>query len=236
MCAPSPAAGRRNRSPSTRASFRRRRHGCRAARGPGRARGPNRPRRAAGWARPAARSFRSRACRPRRTACGSCPAFRSGPGGRPPGSSPRSPLGAGLEDPLGLTDRVVQGLARPDGQAARLLAVDVLAGLGRQDRRRRVPAVAGGDHHRVDVGAGPAARGSRGRGRNPCCRSARSTSFLPASRRLACTSQMATQRTSALGQHAAQIVGHAGADADHSQRDPLAGRHGAVAAQGAWRE
>ena len=60
-------------------------------------------------------------------------------------------LGAGLEDPLRAVDGVGQLLAGGDGDAARLLAIDVLAGFGGQDRGRRVPAVAGGDQHGVDV-------------------------------------------------------------------------------------
>ena len=47
-----------------------------------------------------------------------------------------APLGAGLEDPAEVVHGVGQGLAIGDGQAAGLLAVDVLAGLGREDRRR----------------------------------------------------------------------------------------------------
>jgi hypothetical protein len=63
-------------------------------------------------------------------------------------------LRAGLEDPFRLANRLVQGLAPGDGEAAGLLAVDVLARSRRQDRGRGVPAVAGGDEHGVDVAPG----------------------------------------------------------------------------------
>ena len=61
------------------------------------------------------------------------------------------PLRAGLEDAAGLADRVVEGLAKSDRQPAGLLAVNVLAGLRREDRGRGVPAVAGGNQHGVNV-------------------------------------------------------------------------------------
>ncbi len=65
-----------------------------------------------------------------------------------------APLGAGLEDALGLSYRIVEGLAKPDCQTAGLFAVDILAGLGCKDRRWCVPAVAGADHHGVDISTG----------------------------------------------------------------------------------
>ena len=82
----------------------------------------------------------------------SLPLWASCDGGLEVGDA--APLRAGLEDAAVAPDRVVQGLAQPDRQAAGLLAVDVLAGLGRQDRGRGVPAVAGGDQHGVDVRPG----------------------------------------------------------------------------------
>src|SRR5262249_52459790 len=62
-----------------------------------------------------------------------------------------APLRASLEHPLRLADRVVEVLAPGDGETAGLFAVDVLARPRRQDRRRGVPAVAGGDEHGVNV-------------------------------------------------------------------------------------
>ena len=91
-------------------------------------------------------------------------------GGLEVGHAP--PLRAGLKDAAGLLHHVVQGLAERDGQAARLLAVDVFAGLGREDRRRRMPAVAGGDQHGVDIAPREQRRGSRDRRRSPRSRNA----------------------------------------------------------------
>ena len=62
------------------------------------------------------------------------------------------PLCSSLKDAASLLDHVVEGLAEPDRQAARFLAIDVLAGLRREDRGRGVPAIAGGNEDRVDVG------------------------------------------------------------------------------------
>ena len=65
-----------------------------------------------------------------------------------------APLRAGLIDAAVAPHGVGQGLALGDGHRAGLFAVDVLARLGRVDRGHRVPAVAGGDQHGVDVLAG----------------------------------------------------------------------------------
>ena len=62
-----------------------------------------------------------------------------------------APLRAGLKDAAGLSDHVVQLLAEPDRETARLFTVDILARSGGVNGQRRVPAVAGGDEHRIDV-------------------------------------------------------------------------------------
>ena len=146
--------------------------GCTAATGPGRARGPSRTTSFGGVGSPGSQAcLDRRACRPRRTASGACRACRvraSLHGRLEVGHAPA--LGAGLEDPAGLADRVVELLAEVDGQAAGLLAVDVLAGLGRQHRRRRVPAVAGGDQHGVDVGPVEQLAEVAVDACSPCCR------------------------------------------------------------------
>ena len=61
------------------------------------------------------------------------------------------PLGAGLEDSLLAVHRVGKLLAIGDRDPARLLAIHVLACLGRQDRRGRMPAIPRGNQHGVDV-------------------------------------------------------------------------------------
>ena len=65
-----------------------------------------------------------------------------------------APLGARLKHASVAVDPVRQRLDFGNGQAARLLAVDVLARFGGQQRSQRVPVVAGGDQHRVDVRPG----------------------------------------------------------------------------------
>jgi hypothetical protein len=61
------------------------------------------------------------------------------------------PLGARLEDATGFLHHRRQVLHVLDRQPTGFFAVDVLAGLCRQDRRRGVPAVARGHDHGVDV-------------------------------------------------------------------------------------
>ena len=60
-------------------------------------------------------------------------------------------LAAALEDALVLLDRVAHGPALGDGQRQRLLAIDVLAGLRRQDDGHGVPVVRRADQDGVDV-------------------------------------------------------------------------------------
>ena len=60
-------------------------------------------------------------------------------------------LGAGLENPSVAIHRIGQFLALADGHAAGFLAVDVLARLGGEDDAQRVPAIAGGNEHGVDI-------------------------------------------------------------------------------------
>ena len=66
----------------------------------------------------------------------------------------RALLAAGLEDASVAPHRVDYRPRFADRQCQRLLAVNVLAGLGRLDRDDRVPVVGRGDDHRVDVVAG----------------------------------------------------------------------------------
>jgi HEAT repeat protein len=63
-------------------------------------------------------------------------------------------LRAGGVDDIVTPHRVRQRLAFGNGHRAGLFAIDVLARLGGIDRRHRVPAVARGDQHRVDILAG----------------------------------------------------------------------------------
>ena len=142
-----------------------------------------------------------------------------------------APLRAGLEHAAGALHRVGQVLAVGDGQAAGLLAVDVLAGLGRQ---RSTPARASGRRWRS------------GRRRYPSREQLAEVAvehaivvpvmldrraLLPASRRLAWTSQMATHCTSGSGEHALEVIGATRADADDAERDLLARRHRALPSQ-----
>ena len=62
-----------------------------------------------------------------------------------------SPLRTRLENAAGPLHRVVEPLTKIDGQAARLFAVDILAGLGGHHRGRRVPAISRGDQHGIDI-------------------------------------------------------------------------------------
>ena len=64
------------------------------------------------------------------------------------------PLRARLEHAAGAAERLRQRQALGDVLRAGLLAIHVLAGLGRQDRGRGVPVRPGGDQHRVDIAAG----------------------------------------------------------------------------------
>ena len=63
-------------------------------------------------------------------------------------------LGARLIDPSITPHRREHGLALAHGHCARLLAIDVFAGLGGHGGHRRVPVGRGGDQHGVNVRAG----------------------------------------------------------------------------------
>ena len=65
-----------------------------------------------------------------------------------------APLRAGLEHAAGAAERLRQREALGNVLGAGLLAIDVLAGLGGQDRGGGVPVRAGGDEDRVNVAAG----------------------------------------------------------------------------------
>jgi len=64
-----------------------------------------------------------------------------------------APLGAGLENATVAIHAVGKLLALANRHAARLLAINILARLRRQDRGHRMPAIARGDEDGVDVGA-----------------------------------------------------------------------------------
>ena len=141
------------------------------------------------------------------------------------------PLRAGLEHPPVAAHRFVHRLAEADRDPAGLLAVDVLAGLEGEDRAHRVPVIAGGDQHGVDVRPGEqlehvAVRGTVvvavlgvGHGLDR---------LAPAGPDIADGHELHVR----LGDHAFQVVPAARADADGPQDDALAGGHDAVAAQG----
>ena len=139
-------------------------------------------------------------------------------------------LRAGLEDAAGSLDRVVQSLAQVDGQAARLLAVDVLAGLRGQHRRGRMPTIARGDQHRVDVLAGE--------------------QFAEVAIELAVLVAVVFVDQSLAGiaatrlhvgngdapyvaqtEHRRQVIGAAGTDSDHAEHNGLARRNTAILSQ-----
>ena len=61
-------------------------------------------------------------------------------------------LCAGLIDTVVPAERIGQGTTFRDGHGTRLFTVHVLACLGSRDGRHRVPAITGGDQHRIDVG------------------------------------------------------------------------------------
>ena len=150
----------------------------------------------------------------RRSSPRSAAACRSGRRGRSAGPSPPPP---------GPSAMVMRG---------GLLGIDVLARPHGQDGGQRVPAVAGGDQHaRRCPCARPGTRACRGTSCSPCCRTCVSTICLTASRWDFLASQMATNCTSFSGSIQFKHARAAAADADAAQHDPLAGRHGAVAAQ-----
>ena len=62
------------------------------------------------------------------------------------------PLCSRLKDAVITVNAVGEGLNLADRHSARLFAIDILARRGRQERRQRMPVVAGGNQHRVDVG------------------------------------------------------------------------------------
>src|ERR1017187_9490469 len=65
-----------------------------------------------------------------------------------------APLGAGLEDAAGAAGRLGQREALRNVLGARLLAIDTLAGIGRQDGGCGVPVRARGDEDGFNVAAG----------------------------------------------------------------------------------
>ena len=142
------------------------------------------------------------------------------------------PLGAGLEHPAVTPHRLVERLAQCDGDAAGLLAVDVLAGLHGQDGTQGVPVVAGGDQHGVDVGPSEQIE-------HVAIHGAIVVAILLVGHGLDRLAALGPDVAYGhelhvrLGHHALdQVVPAARADADGPQHDAFAGRHQAVAAQG----
>ena len=87
--------------------------------------------------------------RGRRAACRACPTWRSRR--RSAQSLPRAALRAVLDDAVVLAGGLDGDAALVDVVAARLLDVDVLAGLAGPDGHQRVPVVRRGDRDGVDV-------------------------------------------------------------------------------------
>ena len=142
------------------------------------------------------------------------------------------PLGAGLEDAAVAVHRVGQGLAVADGDAAGLLAVDILARLRSQDRCQSMPVIARGDQHGVNVLAGEqlehitvhtavlVAVFGIGHGLDL---------LAPAGLHVADGDEPHVR----LVEHATQHVPATGTDADGAQHRLLTGRHSPVFAQSA---
>ena len=113
-----------------------------------------------------------------------------------------------------------------------LLGVDVLAGAHGQDRGQRVPAVAGGDQHGVDVGALGQELADVGVHLAVVVAVLRSSTYLlTASRLLLLQVADGHELHVGLAHHPLQVAHAAAADADAAADDLLAGRHGAVPAQ-----
>ena len=64
---------------------------------------------------------------------------------------PGAPVGAHLYDALGALGRFHHFAAFDDGQAERLLDIDILTGVAGIDEHRGMPVVGRGDDHGVDV-------------------------------------------------------------------------------------
>ena len=127
----------------------------------------------------------------------------------------RAPEGLGQRETLG------------DAPRAGLLAIDVLAGMGRQDRSRSVPVRPRGDEHRIDVAAGQKLAQVAIRG---AIRIAILRIYRLLDRLAAIGPHVADGHEPGVGllQEAAQIVRAAVADADAAHQNPLAGGHRAV--------
>ncbi|OQC27344.1 MAG: hypothetical protein BWX70_02248 [Verrucomicrobia bacterium ADurb.Bin070] len=142
-------------------------------------------------------------------------------------------LGAGLENATVTARCRHHRLPLRDRHRAGLLAIDIFAGAHRQHRGRGVPAVAGGDQHRVDVSA----RGQKlanvavGRAILIAVFGVHHAfdRFAPVLPHVADRHELGVL----LGQNAMTQIGRAApADPDAAHHDPLAGRDRTVSPQG----
>ncbi len=140
------------------------------------------------------------------------------------------PLRAGLEHAAGAAHRLGQRQALRDVLGARLFAVHVLAGLGRQTRRGGMPVRPRGDQHRVDVVAGQQVAQVAIR-RTVLIAVLLVGHLLDLGTPLGLHVADGHELHVRFWQKAAEVVGAPVADADAAQHDPFAGRHGAVFAQ-----
>ena len=138
-----------------------------------------------------------------------------------------APLRPRLKHAAGATNRVGQALRLGDRHRARLLRIHVLAGLGGQHGGRRVPTVAGGDQHCVDVVSrqqlAEVAVGGAGAVAVLCV--GHSLDRLAPIRPNVGDGREVHAR---LVEHVTQNKPAAVADANAAQHNPLAGRDGAV--------
>ena len=143
-----------------------------------------------------------------------------------------APLRARLEDAARAMHRLGDLLAVADRQAARLLAIDVLARLGRQDRGGGVPPVARGDQDGVDVAAGeqfPQVAVEHAIGVAVVFVHECLALVTPACLHVGDRHAVDVGETEHRGEH----IGAPRPDADHAERDLLARGHGAVEAKDA---
>ena len=152
----------------------------------------------------------------------------------------RAELAVGAEDPLVLRDQIAEHAAFGDAAGERLFATDVLARLDRQDRHRHVPMVRRRDHHRIDVLAVqhlaeidiPRALGNLGAA-VLLLAVVRGGPLLGHLQPPAVDVAQRHHFAVGLADEERQVVGqHLPADADHADRDPVAGRHALAQAQG----
>ena len=141
-----------------------------------------------------------------------------------------APLCAGLEDAAGAADRLGQREALGDVLGAGFFAVNVLAGVGREDGGGDVPVGPGGDEDGLDIAAGQQLAQVAVRGAVVVAVFGISP---PLDRRAARFLDIAHGHELHVGflEETAQVVGAPVADADAAQDDAFAGGDAAVPAQ-----